>query len=210
MTTKVETLNDQERKTLASQLDRLDTILDTLSEGLNEAAASAVEKAVGLAVKQAVGQAVAQAVHEAVQAVLTEVLTRELSCAPKALSVTPRSSPGQGALLKRTFVRRQSALGTVEGADLGCSSAPWFGRRLGGLPVPSGPSRRQEPPPRLTTLLAREGLLPAGPSPGWRCPEPAYRTPRPRSAAARTSFSPRTPSWPSRPGPPWRRPSSSS
>src|SRR6516164_6353261 len=56
-------MNGSARKTLASQLDRLDSILDGLSEGLSDAVASAVREAVG------------QAVHEAVQAVLTELLT---------------------------------------------------------------------------------------------------------------------------------------
>jgi hypothetical protein len=56
-------MNGPTRKTLASQLDRLDGILDGLSEGLNDAVASAVREAVGLAV------------HEAVQAVLAELLT---------------------------------------------------------------------------------------------------------------------------------------
>jgi hypothetical protein len=55
--------NGQTRKTLASQLDRLDGILDGLSEGLSDAVASAVREAVG------------QAVQEAVRAVLTELLT---------------------------------------------------------------------------------------------------------------------------------------
>jgi hypothetical protein len=55
--------NGQTRKTLASQLDRLDGILDGLSEGLHDAVAQAVREAVGLAVR------------EAVQAVLAEVLT---------------------------------------------------------------------------------------------------------------------------------------
>jgi hypothetical protein len=55
--------NGQSRKTLASQLDRLDSILDGLSEGLSNAVSSAVREAVGLAVQ------------EAVQAVLTELLT---------------------------------------------------------------------------------------------------------------------------------------
>ena len=64
MTTATRTnLNDQPRKTLSSQLDRLDGILD----GLDAALAGAVQEAVEQAVKQAV------------QAVLTEVLTnREL------------------------------------------------------------------------------------------------------------------------------------
>ena len=52
-----------QRKSLASQIDRLDAMLDGLADGLNEAVAQAVQGAVALAVK------------EAVQAVLTEVLT---------------------------------------------------------------------------------------------------------------------------------------
>jgi hypothetical protein len=62
MTKTLET-NGQTRKTLASQLDRLDSILDGLSEGLHQAVAQAVHEAVGLAVQ------------EAVQAVLAELLT---------------------------------------------------------------------------------------------------------------------------------------
>src|SRR5205807_2539524 len=41
------------RKSLASQLDRLDGILDALSDGLNEAVATAVQEAVGKAVEVA-------------------------------------------------------------------------------------------------------------------------------------------------------------
>jgi hypothetical protein len=59
-------MNGTARKTLASQLDRLDGILDGLSEGLNQAVAQAVREAVGLAVQVAV------------QAVLAEVLTNPL------------------------------------------------------------------------------------------------------------------------------------
>src|SRR5438874_2154257 len=51
------------RKTLANQLDRLDTILDGFAEALNEAVADAVK------------QAVAVAVREAVQVAMQEVLT---------------------------------------------------------------------------------------------------------------------------------------
>jgi hypothetical protein len=61
--TKALEMNGPTRKTLASQLDRLDSTLDGLSEGLNQAVAQAVREAVGLAVR------------EAVQAVLSEVLT---------------------------------------------------------------------------------------------------------------------------------------
>lgn len=55
--------NGRERKTLASQIDRLDTMLDGLAGGLDDAVAQAVQSAVAIAVK------------EAVQAVLTEILT---------------------------------------------------------------------------------------------------------------------------------------
>ena len=65
------TTNGSVRKTLASQLDRLDGILDALSDGLNEAVATAVEGAVERAVRQAVGQAV----RETLQALATEALT---------------------------------------------------------------------------------------------------------------------------------------
>jgi hypothetical protein len=65
------TTNGQIRKTLASQLDRLDSILDGLSDALNGAVATAVEGAVERAVKQAVGEAV----RETLQAVIAEVVS---------------------------------------------------------------------------------------------------------------------------------------
>ena len=79
--TKTMEMNGPTRKTLASQLDRLDGILDGLSEGLNQAVAQAVREAVGLAVQ------------EAVQAVLTELLTnpalREQLQGPAAAQPAP-------------------------------------------------------------------------------------------------------------------------
>ena len=78
-------MNGKTRKTLASQLDRLDSILDGLSEGLRDAVASAVREAVGLAVQ------------EAVQAVLTELLTnpalREQLQGPAAAEAAPPDDP---------------------------------------------------------------------------------------------------------------------
>jgi hypothetical protein len=55
--------NGRARKSLASQIDRLDEMLDGLGENLNAAVAQAVKDAVSLAVR------------EAVRGVLTEVLT---------------------------------------------------------------------------------------------------------------------------------------
>jgi hypothetical protein len=53
--------NRAERKSLASQLDRLDTILDGLADGLNEAVASAVKAAVVVTVDAAVRELLASA-----------------------------------------------------------------------------------------------------------------------------------------------------
>src|SRR5437868_7096085 len=50
-----------ERKSLAGQLDRLDTILDGLADGLNEAVATAVKEAVVVAVEAAVRELLASA-----------------------------------------------------------------------------------------------------------------------------------------------------
>ena len=57
--------NGSMRKTLASQLDRMDQMLDGLSEGLNEAVAAAVQEAVGQAVRAAVQQALAEVLANA-------------------------------------------------------------------------------------------------------------------------------------------------
>jgi hypothetical protein len=48
------TTSNGQRKTLADQIDRLDSILTGLSEALNESVAAAVQDAVGLAVREAV------------------------------------------------------------------------------------------------------------------------------------------------------------
>jgi hypothetical protein len=63
MTTTTANTNGRTRKSLAEQIDRLDSILDGLAEALQGAVAEAVTEAVGLAVK------------EAVRCVLREVLT---------------------------------------------------------------------------------------------------------------------------------------
>src|SRR5262245_51848943 len=99
------TTNGQVRKTLASQLDRLDSILDGLSDALNEAVATAVQGAVELAVRQAVGQAV----KEALQAVLAEALTNaDLLAAARTLLApgTPAGVPADPPEPSRGLFRR--------------------------------------------------------------------------------------------------------
>jgi hypothetical protein len=79
--TKTLEMNGPARKTLASQIDRLDAILDGLSEGLDQA----VREAVGLAVQ------------EAVHAVLTELLNNPAlrEQLQKAGSPTPPAPAGR-------------------------------------------------------------------------------------------------------------------
>ena len=132
------TTNGQTRKTLASQLDRLDSILDGLSDGLNEAVATAVQGAVELAVRQAVGQAV----KEAMQAILTELLTNAdllnalRAVLPAAQSAQPTPNPleppkgllGRAcAWVKAGMVRAAhscaSVLGQLAGATRGVRAA---------------------------------------------------------------------------------------
>jgi hypothetical protein len=84
------TTNGQERKTLASQIDRLHSILDGLSDNLNQAVATAVEGAVERAVRQAVGEAV----KETLQAVITEVVSNpDLVAAARTLLNPGTPSP---------------------------------------------------------------------------------------------------------------------
>jgi hypothetical protein len=123
MTTAVRTnLDGQSRKTLASQLDRLDDILD----GLDSALAGAVQEAVSMAVKQAV------------QAVLAEVLTnRELQDQlQKAAQHTPLPEPPHGkpspSLLNRLWqVTTEKVRRTVQ-------TVQRFGRGVGMALVAAG------------------------------------------------------------------------
>src|SRR5262245_45991323 len=75
-----------QRKTLASQLDRLDGIIDALADGLNEAVSDAV--------KQAVTTAVQEAVAAAVQALLSNPdLVRHLAAQAKQDPGPPPAEP---------------------------------------------------------------------------------------------------------------------
>src|SRR5262249_41468329 len=115
------------RKTLASQIDRLDSILDGLSDGLNEAVATAVEAAVGRAVHVAVRQAVGEAVRETLQAVVAEggsnpdlvAAARPLLAprTPAAGPPAPRSPPAPGPPPRRAPPpRRRGGGGACSGA----------------------------------------------------------------------------------------------
>jgi hypothetical protein len=113
-------INGQQRKTLASQIDRLDGILD----GLDAALAGAVQEAVEQAVKQAV------------QTVLTEVLTnRELQqqlqqAAQPALSSEPPRSKNSTA--------NRLWLATTEAARQTVQKMKQLGRGVGMALVAAG------------------------------------------------------------------------
>ena len=98
-------MNGRARKSLAQQIDRLDSMLDGLADGLNEAVATAVK--------------------EAVRTVLTEVLTN-----PELLARLEAAQGGQSRpkseLLARIGERVRSALRTI-GQQIALCRA-WIGR----------------------------------------------------------------------------------
>jgi len=115
MTTKTETNDQVGRRTLASQLDRLDGILDGLSEGLNEAVADAVKGAVGVAVK------------EALQTVLTEVLSHPALLEQLQPPAPPEPAPPPTP--PTSLLGRVRAAGEALGERVR-SAAGWARRRL--------------------------------------------------------------------------------
>jgi hypothetical protein len=146
MSTTKTNADGQQRKTLASQLDRLDAILDTLGEGLDEAVAQAVQQAVELAVREGV--------HRGVRGALAEVLTNpevlavlRAAAAPAAdarpAPAGPPRSGGRWGWLKAWLQKARSALGAGLRRARQVASAAWNGLSLlrpvrGRLPVALG------------------------------------------------------------------------
>jgi hypothetical protein len=119
-TTTRTTSNGQTRKTLASQLDRLDGILD----GLDAALAGAVQEAVEQAVKQAV------------QAVLTEVLTnRELQ---EQLQQAARPAPPPEETHGTQSMASRLCKATTEGVRRTAQKVKQLGRGVGVALVAAG------------------------------------------------------------------------
>jgi len=77
-----------QRKTLATEIDRLDSMLDGLAEGLNDAVASAVKDVVG------------QVVREAVEVAVKEVLSNPDLLRAALAQHTPPASQAQAATPK--------------------------------------------------------------------------------------------------------------
>ena len=125
--------NGRTRKSLASQLDRMDGILDALSEGLNQAVETAVERAAGQAVRRAVVEVLAEL------AASPDVLA--MTRPGPALYVPPASGPGLTARLKawaaallekvraglrlaRQYPGRVAAAGVGVAAAVACAAGP--------------------------------------------------------------------------------------
>src|SRR5262245_54855773 len=103
--------NGRQQKSLAHQLDRLDTILDGLAEALNESVAAAVR------------DAVAAAVREAVEVALKEVLGRpELLRAALVAHGGPAAGAAEPATGKESVGRRRRAWGCLSAWVCGASA----------------------------------------------------------------------------------------
>jgi hypothetical protein len=103
--------NNKVRKSLASEIDRLDRTLDGLADGLNEAVADAVKSAVGVAVK------------EAIQTVMKELLANPEVLAkltPAASVCESKQDPSRASeLVRRVW---SGICGCVMAIRLACSS----------------------------------------------------------------------------------------
>jgi hypothetical protein len=120
MTTKVN-MNGQARKSLAEQIDRLDSMLDGLADGLNDAIAAAVKDAVGMAVQQAV------------QVVMREMLTSPELLARLGAAVSG-AVPAPEKALKAKVSWKRRWLRVCKTLAVGLSTGSlWFGRRLEGV-----------------------------------------------------------------------------
>jgi hypothetical protein len=121
MTTTTTNTNGRAKKSLAEQIDRLDSILDGLAEALQGAVSEAVTEAVGLAVK------------EAVRCVLAEVLTspeflEQLRQATAGSNPTPvKAAPRMPGTFRRWIIRASAwVLDRVADTRQAVTAAPSF------------------------------------------------------------------------------------
>jgi hypothetical protein len=112
------------RQSLASQIDRLDTILDGLSENLTEAVADAVKAAVQVAVREAVSAVLLEVVSN------PEILAKLRDALPPATSATtPVATPVARPSVKERVAGVWSWLGAkLRSALAACQSGfNWLG-----------------------------------------------------------------------------------
>jgi len=124
------------KKTLAFQLDRLDSILDGLAEALNGAVAVAVKESVGAAAKEAVKvaleEAIAQAAVEQPKAAVNPVIQPRNQMWAKVSSIVTQLKnvvTTRFQQLKQWFARSTSA--TVEAVQSGVATIKSRSIRMG-------------------------------------------------------------------------------
>jgi hypothetical protein len=101
--------NGRTRKSLAEQIDRLDSLLNGLAENLTEAVTAAVDSAVK--------GAITAAVREAVQAAVVEVLTAEEHRRRRGVTPTPAGAPPVPGVVRLADTARRG-LGRLAGAAM--------------------------------------------------------------------------------------------
>jgi hypothetical protein len=104
------------RKSLADQIQRLDSILDGLSEGLNEAVTTAVKEAVTTGVQQAI-------VEVLTNPELQQLLHPPKTPDPPVHSPTPPNSSGGGGFLGGLWLALSGTAGRVAKAAVRAASA---------------------------------------------------------------------------------------
>jgi len=104
---------NETRKSLASQIDRLDAMLDNLAEGINGTVVAAVQEAVG------------QAVRQAVQAAIKEVLANTVLQERLRSAAVPAAPGGSGVVHGVRRVGRWLT-GVTKGACSSTYAAFWW------------------------------------------------------------------------------------
>jgi hypothetical protein len=151
-----------ERKSLASQLDRLDGILDALSDGLNQA----VERAVELAAERAVANALARNLQNAPvasQATKPGLITRLVkwtwtAIAGAAASVWTKIAGTGGSVVRQVKALGACAKDAVARTTLRTSRRFGFAVLIGWLGLIAG-MRLFVRHPKQTLLASHAGLL---------------------------------------------------
>ncbi len=145
-----------ERKSLAGQLDRLDTILDGLADGLNEAVAQTVKEAVVVAVNAAVRELLASAelqrrlrpepmarpglVRRVASTLCRGVVSVAQGCRSWISKVTERGRNKATEVVSALRESRKTVVASLRGGLTAFARRVWFGRFVAlGLVSPGPP-----------------------------------------------------------------------
>ncbi len=116
-----------QRKTLASQLDRLDNTIDALADGLNDTIAHAIREAVTVAVQEAIQAVVSQVMNHPEILRRLAALDAPVPVATVSTPASPEAAPkseGMGARLGRAWSWLRTKVSNV---------GSWMGSKLPGV-----------------------------------------------------------------------------